>query len=707
MEKKFLQKETKKLKNLNSHLESRLGEQEQRLGAVTIELNKTWNLVGRMQRQHRQLHTHEQVLRYQLQQKRRMLSELKEELQYCRRKWALAKEKNNESQSQWETLRLEFSKRKESDLNNSGESGYSDSPASEEDEEDSSMEIDTPRSSRLKKKQNIENFLLTTDEKDRKPIRLHSVSPVRIAKVSLTRRNSDSDILTQFATEVFQPTSEVVQPIEHSSVCAECGENCIKHSVHFDSETQKSTGQVKVSEPIVHNAKHELTNAQKLIESKAATSKTKMCCETRNKATTSEPSTSKTEESLEEMFLRLSGTSEEQSSSQANESQVSVTSEVENVPSEPSPEERELKRLARIERLEGQCKQLLTQVTRASSRGDELKKRINDIHNRYTPDREATPSEIQDTSSQSEPQPSTSRVERSDTPSKSDEQCLNPTERAYLLRRDERLKRLESESQAHINKVKSINRLATDVDNKLEFLHGRYGSETAEKCNAIASSSQTTEPQPLSSAEVSRKSDEECLSTTEREYLARRDERLKRLEAESQAYMNRMRAAAQRSTDMDNKNVHHANETDTVENTMNSTDSSNESTECSPNQNEIDESQSSSPTRVEKTSSNSDEECLSAAEQDRLSRVDERLKRLETESQACMNRMKSVNRRATDVNSQLEHLHERFSSEATSMETTSTTDVSRENPPNQNENNQTTDEPSPSCDGTNNQGSSD
>lgn len=49
LEKKFLQKETNKLKNLNSHLESRLGQQEKRLGAVSIELNKTWSLVGRMQ----------------------------------------------------------------------------------------------------------------------------------------------------------------------------------------------------------------------------------------------------------------------------------------------------------------------------------------------------------------------------------------------------------------------------------------------------------------------------------------------------------------------------------------------------------------------------------------------------------------------------------------------------------------------------------
>lgn len=49
LEKKFLQKETNKLKNLNCHLEQRLGEQEKRLSTVSVELNKTWNLVGRMQ----------------------------------------------------------------------------------------------------------------------------------------------------------------------------------------------------------------------------------------------------------------------------------------------------------------------------------------------------------------------------------------------------------------------------------------------------------------------------------------------------------------------------------------------------------------------------------------------------------------------------------------------------------------------------------
>lgn len=133
-----MQKETNHLKTLNSHLEYRLNEQQKRLSTVSLELTKTWHLVGKMQRQHRQLHTHEQILRYQLQQKRRHLNELKDELEYCRRKWAAAKSKNDESQLQCDDLRKEFAKRKlqdSNDSNNSAESGYSDGIGSDEDDD--------------------------------------------------------------------------------------------------------------------------------------------------------------------------------------------------------------------------------------------------------------------------------------------------------------------------------------------------------------------------------------------------------------------------------------------------------------------------------------------------------------------------------------------------------------------------------------------
>lgn len=85
-----------------------------------------------MQRQHKQLHTQEKILRYELAQKRKLLTELKEELQYCREKWVQAREKNSDTMEQWKRLRSEFSSRKatmDTDYN-SVESGFSDDKSS-------------------------------------------------------------------------------------------------------------------------------------------------------------------------------------------------------------------------------------------------------------------------------------------------------------------------------------------------------------------------------------------------------------------------------------------------------------------------------------------------------------------------------------------------------------------------------------------------
>jgi hypothetical protein len=82
-----------------------------------------------MQTQHQQLHTHEKILRYELHEKRKMLTELKQELEYCREKWERARQKNSESEVEWRKLRKEFASRKKQPmdvLNNSGESGFSD-----------------------------------------------------------------------------------------------------------------------------------------------------------------------------------------------------------------------------------------------------------------------------------------------------------------------------------------------------------------------------------------------------------------------------------------------------------------------------------------------------------------------------------------------------------------------------------------------------
>ncbi|CAG9788147.1 unnamed protein product [Diatraea saccharalis] len=157
MEKLTLIKEVNRMKQLNSHLETRLEKQERRLCLVTTELSKTWHVVGRLRRHHHQLHTHEKILKYELQQKRKLLNELKEELEYCREKWEQAREKNSQSERDWRTLRAEFTSRKTKlgspSFNNSGESGYSDErPSDESSESNDESEYVTESPIRCKKK---------------------------------------------------------------------------------------------------------------------------------------------------------------------------------------------------------------------------------------------------------------------------------------------------------------------------------------------------------------------------------------------------------------------------------------------------------------------------------------------------------------------------------------------------------------------------
>ncbi|XP_059045054.1 interaptin [Achroia grisella] len=166
VEKLGLIKEVNRMKQLNGHLETRLEEQERRLCLVTAELSKTWHVVGRLRRHHHQLHTHEKILKYELQQKRKLLNELKEELEYCREKWIQAREKNSQSERDWRTLRAEFSSRKTKSgspsLNNSAESGYSDERPSD-DSSGSNDESEYVTESRLRCKKNMKSFETVLD----------------------------------------------------------------------------------------------------------------------------------------------------------------------------------------------------------------------------------------------------------------------------------------------------------------------------------------------------------------------------------------------------------------------------------------------------------------------------------------------------------------------------------------------------------------
>ncbi|BET03237.1 Pleckstrin homology domain containing, family F (With FYVE domain) member [Nesidiocoris tenuis] len=134
LEKNSLMKEVGRLKDLNSTLETRLLEQETRLSVVAGELCTTWNVVNKLKKQHANLHSSEQVLRYELAQKRLLLTELKKKLEECKENWSLARQKNSQTEKDWKLLRSEFALRKQQA--SSAESGYEESPTDSQDEED-------------------------------------------------------------------------------------------------------------------------------------------------------------------------------------------------------------------------------------------------------------------------------------------------------------------------------------------------------------------------------------------------------------------------------------------------------------------------------------------------------------------------------------------------------------------------------------------
>lgn len=456
LEKKFLQKETKKLKNLNSHLETKLDEQETRLTAVTIELNKTWTLVGRMQRQHRQLHTSEQVLRYQLQQKRRMLNELKDELEYCRRKWTLAKEKNSVTQSQWESLRLEFIKRKECDANNSAESGYSDSPLTDDDDEEPNNDnaLDA-------KQETVNGNSDQSIENDHKTQRLQSSSPVRRTKLHVARRNSDSHI-AQFATEVFQVQTDVVQPINNT--CELCDGNCTIHSVHFDDQTTKND-EIRITEAIVVDAS-DAVKANVLNTPCGTKSKIKVTKTNTTKARSSKTGTK--EESLEDMFMRISGLQPETAPCQSDE-ETQDSSDDEDCHSSTQEHENDI--VSHEHAIaSNECVPYPAQISTEPIFDDPSQPSTSYAK---TEQYQASTSNI-NRNTTNEPQPSTSQAENV---TNDETACLSDIEKAYTERRNDRLKRLEDESNAFLEKMRNRNDRASQMQNKLQLLHERYGSE--------------------------------------------------------------------------------------------------------------------------------------------------------------------------------------------------------------------------------------
>lgn len=519
---------------------------------------------------------------------------------------------------------MEFSKRKEQDANTSAESGYSDGPASE-DEEENLPRPSTPKYE-TKRKGNKEKFLLKVDSNGKKTLRIHSVSPIRCAKaLNLLRRNSETQI-TQFATETIEAATATVKPVEQYTI--EKIEHVpfnIEDIVRLGSPAQKLTrktdnDRIKITEPIVRGSpsspKPGPSNAKKLIDSKCSGgARPKMCFELRKKNATklSEP---KAEESLEDMFMRLSGQPGSSSSDESTDMCSSITQQQDsaNVDSQVrTDDERRAERAARIQKLEEQCKSLIAKVMRTSNRNDELSRQIDKVQNRHTSARETPPRVVLDNKAESNiDEPTESKVEEvecaiaavvSEQPKKTDEECLSAREVEYTSRRSDRLKRLEDEYKQFLSKMNKTKEKANDVTKKLDNLHERFKSTSSEEqvestdeektsvaspegdlvnCDVDASvpgssnenkvvieelpvsisttsSSETSTP-TCSTASTSASSapdfdekDMARLTPRELEYVSKRNERLKRLEEESKAFLDRLQKRNERVTTFNNR----------------------------------------------------------------------------------------------------------------------------------------------------------
>ena len=93
LEKKTLEDQVEKMKFVNEVLSSKVNTHEAKLWNITDELNQTWTYVSTLKLQHQKLHTNEQILRAELNEKRQILAKLREELEFTRENWSLVKQK--------------------------------------------------------------------------------------------------------------------------------------------------------------------------------------------------------------------------------------------------------------------------------------------------------------------------------------------------------------------------------------------------------------------------------------------------------------------------------------------------------------------------------------------------------------------------------------------------------------------------------------
>ncbi|XP_061717947.1 putative leucine-rich repeat-containing protein DDB_G0290503 [Cydia pomonella] len=560
VEKLALIKEVNRMKQLNVHLETRLEEQERRLSLVTTELSKTWHVVGKLRRHHHQLHTHEKILKYELQQKRKLLNELKDELEYCREKWEQAREKNTQSERDWRKLRAEFTSRKTKSnspsFNNSGESGYSDErPSDDSSESNDESEYVTEPLLRCKKKNkkaveaildSSADFNLVAEREDpasdmldvaELPLDTQDDTSGLDASISISN-NSENRPNNKAADETEDEVGEITNDscnddssgIEHycnSDYCCvgtsseqdALGNDKLTKSLKPDAKPTSTTN-IPLIDPaaILKSIKEQterlakkderLNNLEKnslsLLKKTQATDKLSKQIDGTLDHLLNRPSTSQNTESKEFDFIKKGKpTITELENEDCNEVQNNDDNKIDNsqqtnLRSEPTKSENDEK-----------TPQLITNILG------------NTCENTVAPCLDDTNINLPSTSS---------NVTSIDTnipeinAESIHESIRQQDER--LARRDERLQKLEEGCSEVVNNISDTLKTGEDINTKLDQLHDMHQKKTNEEAGTFEDKSV---PEPSTSAEI----DHEAR-------FAARDLRLKRLEEQTKSLVNKV-----------------------------------------------------------------------------------------------------------------------------------------------------------------------
>ncbi|GBM32049.1 FYVE and coiled-coil domain-containing protein 1 [Araneus ventricosus] len=113
---------------LNDNLISRVQDQELHMKGITKQLEEAHNLLAVMKKQHQKLQSAENIVKYDLQEKRRLFNKLKQQLEATRENCNLVRMKNSKSEAEWQDLRSEFVRRNKQ---TSEESGFIDDKGEE------------------------------------------------------------------------------------------------------------------------------------------------------------------------------------------------------------------------------------------------------------------------------------------------------------------------------------------------------------------------------------------------------------------------------------------------------------------------------------------------------------------------------------------------------------------------------------------------